>query len=90
MTEATKWRAFSQPGKRASFNLFPDLCKGCGLCMQKCPVKIIIWSQDLGVYGTPAVETSDQDKCIACKMCENVCPDAAIRIIVNPQDKDKE
>ncbi|MTI93869.1 MAG: 4Fe-4S dicluster domain-containing protein [Firmicutes bacterium] len=78
--EAKKYRAISQPGKKASFNLFPDLCKGCGLCIQKCPVNIIEWSKDLGVYGTPAVRTYDQDKCIACKICEDVCPDTAIYI----------
>ncbi|MDD4657530.1 MAG: 4Fe-4S binding protein [Eubacteriales bacterium] len=86
MAEAAKKIALTQDGKKASFNLFPELCKGCGLCMQKCPVKIIVWSTDLGVYGTPAVCTNDQDKCIACKTCEMVCPDAAIRI-VKKEDK---
>lgn len=83
MKESSKRRVISQPGKRASFNMFPDLCKGCGLCIQKCPVNIIGWSKELGVYGTPAVQTSDQDKCIACKICEIVCPDCAILIIKN-------
>jgi len=87
MTEAAKKNAITQDGKRASFNMFPDLCKGCGLCIQKCPVNIIVWSKDLGVYGTPAVRTNDQDKCIACKICEGVCPDTAIRIIKTPKEK---
>lgn len=87
MTEVAKKKAISQPGKRASFNMFPDLCKGCGLCIQKCPVNIIVWSKDLGVYGTPAVRTNDQDKCIACKICEGVCPDAALLIIKNEKEK---
>jgi 2-oxoglutarate ferredoxin oxidoreductase subunit delta len=83
MTEERIKDAISQPGERASFNLFPHLCKGCGLCIQKCPKKIIVWSKDLGVYGTPAVRTKDQDECIACKICQGVCPDAAIRIEKN-------
>lgn len=87
MTEVAMKKAISQPGKRASFNMFPDLCKGCGLCIQKCPVDIIVWSKDLGVYGTPAVHTTDQDKCIACKICETVCPDTAISIIKTDKKK---
>jgi ferredoxin len=30
---------------------FPGLCKGCGLCIHKCPTKVIHWSNELGVYG---------------------------------------
>ena len=86
MAEAVKTIALTQDGKKASFNLFPELCKGCGLCIQKCPVKIITWSTELGVYGTPAVCTTDQDKCIACKNCEMICPDAAISIIVKGKE----
>lgn len=68
-------------GERGNFTIFPELCKGCGLCMQKCPTNIIVWSKDvLGVYGTPIVVTNDQDKCIACFKCEMACPDIAIRI----------
>ncbi len=65
---------------KAIFYIFPDLCKGCGLCIEKCPVKTISWAEQLGVYGTPTVEPGHGKDCIACKMCELVCPDCAIFI----------
>jgi len=64
--------------RKGKFTLFPGLCKGCGLCIEKCPKKCIAWSDVLGVYGTPSVEANDE--CIACGICQNVCPDCAILI----------
>ncbi|MCL5290013.1 MAG: 4Fe-4S dicluster domain-containing protein [Eubacteriales bacterium] len=64
--------------KKGLFTLFPGLCKGCGLCVEKCPKHCIAWSDILGVYGTPSVEANDE--CIACGICQNVCPDCAILV----------
>lgn len=64
--------------EKGSFILFPGLCKGCGLCIEKCPKKCLHWSNVLGVYGTPTVEANDE--CIACGICQGVCPDCAIKI----------
>ncbi len=66
--------------KKAVFTLFTGLCKGCGLCTQKCPVKTLDWSETLGVYGTPAVQPKNADDCTGCGMCAMVCPDCAITI----------
>lgn len=62
------------------FYLYPGLCKGCGLCMEKCTKKALGWSDKLGVFGTPTV-TPDPELCKACRICEQVCPDCAIAII---------
>lgn len=62
------------------FHLFPSLCKGCGLCIEKCPVKTIGWSEELGLFGTPVVEPGHGKPCIACGKCETICPDCAILI----------
>ncbi len=64
--------------KKSIWTLFPGLCKGCGLCVEKCPVDCIDWSDQLGVYGTPSVKADD--RCVACGICQNVCPDCAIRV----------
>ncbi|MFZ5899270.1 MAG: 4Fe-4S binding protein [Bacillota bacterium] len=63
---------------KGSFTVFPGLCKGCGLCIQKCPKQCLNWSKVLGVYGTPSVEPTDA--CISCGICATVCPDVAILI----------
>ena len=71
MTECGKGRFF----------LFLEYCKGCGLCIEKCPTKTLAFSKELGLYGTPAVEPGHGEKeCTACGICETVCPDCAIKV----------
>lgn len=60
--------------------VFRGLCKGCGLCLEKCPVGALRFSQeDLGVYSLPTAEV-EIEKCIACGICELTCPEGAIRV----------
>jgi len=75
-----KIEAVTTPLEKAIFHIFPAYCKGCGLCKEKCPNAVLKWSDKLGVYGTPTVEPIEEDGCIACKICEAVCPDCAILI----------
>lgn len=68
----------------ATYYVYTTMCKGCGLCITKCPVnakgeKCLQWSKEVGVYSTPAVQP-DPKLCVACGMCEMLCPDRAIRI----------
>jgi len=66
--------------KQKSITVFHGLCKGCGLCLEKCPFKAIKFSQkDLGVYNTPTIEI-DLEKCTACGICEITCPDSALKV----------
>lgn len=69
---------------KADYYVYTELCKGCGLCIAKCPInakgeKCLQWSKHVGVYQTPAVEPNPE-LCIACGTCALVCPDSAIRI----------
>ena len=73
--------------EKATFYIFPGYCKGCGLCREKCPNQVLVWSDKLGVYGTPTVKPHDDDSCIACNICEMVCPDAAIAIVKKKKQK---
>ena len=58
-----------------------DLCKGCGLCVDACPKKILKIDTDvINKKGySPAVMT-DQEKCIACAFCATMCPDCIITV----------
>lgn len=58
------------------WTVFPGLCKGCGLCVEKCPKECMTWSKVLGLLGTPVVEINNE--CIACGICQITCPDCAI------------
>lgn len=68
---------YKSKDKKGSIN--PTRCKGCGLCIEKCPTKALSFGEDLGVFATP-VPVVDLDKCIACGMCHQICPDGAIII----------
>lgn len=58
---------------------YPDKCKSCGLCIEQCPVKVLSWSKNLGFLGRP-VPQCDIKNCIACNICDRVCPDSAIEL----------
>ena len=64
---------------RGRWIIFPELCKGCGLCIETCPEDVLHWSKDLGAYGTPTVEVNGAG-CIACRTCADHCPDCAIDV----------
>lgn len=56
-----------------------DRCKGCGLCANACPKKIIALSKGkLNAKGYHPAELTDQEKCIGCSSCAIMCPDVAI------------
>lgn len=76
---STPIKGLSTETEKGLHTVFPAYCKGCGLCIEKCPKKCINWSEQLGVYGTPAIK-ADPDLCITCGICETVCPDCAIAV----------
>ena len=70
---------------KADWHLFTDLCKGCGLCLVKCPMNIkgedaLKWSKTTGIYSTPVVEAIPE-QCIGCGTCAMLCPDSAVKIV---------
>ncbi|HHW44644.1 4Fe-4S dicluster domain-containing protein [Desulfofundulus thermobenzoicus] len=83
MTQTFKARTIETP--KSFWTVFPGLCKGCGLCIQKCPKKCLAWSDVLGVYGTPSIEPNDE--CIGCGICQSVCPDCAINVTKKKAEK---
>lgn len=74
-----KHKAILLKGHNKHGEILPARCKGCGICIAKCPVGALSFSSDLGVYATP-VPKCDLEKCIACGNCRNFCPDGAISI----------
>jgi len=58
----------------------PNYCKGCGLCIDACPKKILAFSDKINAKGYHYAMCVDQDKCIGCRFCYTTCPDVAITI----------
>ena len=64
---------------KVTFNV--DWCKGCGLCVEACPKKIIeLDSNILNKKGFHPAQITDQEQCIACAMCAVMCPDTIIKV----------
>lgn len=58
-----------------------DLCKGCGLCANACPKKIISLDKSrINSKGYHPATLIDASKCIGCKFCATMCPDVAITV----------
>ena len=55
-------------------------CKGCGLCVNVCPKKLISLSQEINAKGYNPAQINDQSACIACAFCATMCPDCVITV----------
>ncbi len=57
-------------------------CKGCGLCVEFCPEKVIALDKHLNKNGINAAIVKKQGKCRGCTFCAIVCPDWAIEVYI--------
>ncbi len=61
----------------------PDDCKGCGLCIDACPVSVLEFSKKLNVMGYRPAHYKGEG-CTACGSCYYTCPEpGAITVIRN-------
>jgi 2-oxoglutarate ferredoxin oxidoreductase subunit delta len=64
-----------------------DRCKGCGICVDACPKKVLEISDELNTKGYfPAFQARSED-CIFCAICCTMCPDVAIAISEIEEEK---
>ncbi len=73
-------QAVTSADNKKSHTVFNDLCKGCGLCIQKCPKSALKFSKDKINFISQPIPEVDIEKCIGCGICQNICPDSAIRL----------
>lgn len=58
-----------------------ERCKGCALCADACPKKIIKMSETkYNSKGFHVAECTDLGACIGCAFCAVMCPDVVIAV----------
>ena len=57
-----------------------DTCKGCELCINFCPRKVISQSDKLNAAGYLSAVFKDNGECTGCAICAIVCPEVAIEV----------
>ena len=75
---------YSKP--TGEIHIIADRCKGCNFCIEFCPNEVLKESEEYNIKGYHPPEPKDPDNCIACKLCELICPDFAIYVIIHDQE----
>ena len=58
-----------------------SLCKGCLLCADACPRKILEPDRSkINAKGYNPVYCTDPAACTACGICGRICPDSVLRV----------
>ncbi len=55
-------------------------CKGCGLCINVCPKKVLSFNEQR------KAQPEKPEDCIGCRQCENICPDFAVTVKEEKED----
>jgi 2-oxoglutarate ferredoxin oxidoreductase subunit delta len=67
---------------RGDIKISEHLCKGCGLCIEACPAKVLIQGDSLNRQGYYAAFYPGSG-CTGCGVCFYICPEpGAITVLV--------
>ncbi len=83
--EGEKCWTVASKKKEGAVCLIKERCKGCGFCIEFCPVKALEFSEKTTEKGYhPPKMTGD---CILCGKCEKMCPEFAIYLKEKKEDE---
>lgn len=58
----------------------PQMCKGCGYCINFCPKHILEMGKQRSQKGFFYPVNIDAYKCTSCAICALMCPEGAIEV----------
>ena len=58
-----------------------EYCKGCGFCVDVCPVQALELSDELSPLAVYPPRQKADVTCTGCLACALMCPDAAIEVV---------
>jgi 2-oxoglutarate ferredoxin oxidoreductase subunit delta len=66
---------------RGRITVDTERCKGCGLCIKACPLKLLELDKSvLNKKGYQPMRIHTPEKCIGCTFCALMCPDVCITV----------
>ena len=76
------WRTPLDIGKvkvpHGKIHILKERCKGCGFCVEFCPRNVLEISDEFNSKGYHPPRVRDAQACVACGLCELICPEFAI------------
>jgi len=57
-----------------------ELCKGCGYCVEACPLQVIVMTRQFNKAGYFIAVPENMNNCTGCAICANMCPEVAITV----------
>ncbi len=83
--EVTKCYPVEGKNKEGDVCVITERCKGCGFCIDFCPVGALDYSDQITEKGYTPPEMSEG--CILCGKCEKICPEFAIYLDIDDEDE---
>ena len=68
---------------KGSITIDTERCKGCSFCIEFCPKKVIVLSDNLNAKGYFTARFEENDQCTGCATCALMCPEVAIEVFKN-------
>ncbi|MFH1681813.1 MAG: 4Fe-4S dicluster domain-containing protein [Candidatus Eisenbacteria bacterium] len=65
---------------RGEIHILVEQCKGCAYCVEYCPLDVLRMSALFNLKGYHPPEVARADDCVACRLCETICPEFSIFI----------
>ena len=59
-------------------HILKERCKGCGFCVEYCPVDVLELSAEFNKKGYHPPIVKNPETCVNCGLCEMICPEFAI------------
>ena len=73
---------------RGRVHILLDRCKGCGFCVQYCPLGVLELSAEFNSKGYHPPKVVKEHSCVDCNLCEIICPEFAIFSTVEPPNNE--
>ena len=75
---------------RGRVEVLKDRCKQCRFCIEFCPKQVLEESTEFNRKGYHPVYAASPNECVNCGLCELICPEFAISVVLLEEEEVKE